>query len=322
MTKLTASWEATVIKCLENIFILIQVGSLISCKINSGHLLCFGERQNLKHSCRNSPVVSGASAAQPTPHSLLNEASPPWLAVESRRHCQVFLCLFLCRGPQGTWISGLWLTCPFWGPTLRPKLDGLGLSGLTSLPLGPRPTFHWLPRSVFGPGSGSRNSYSLSRHVALAYLAWLWLSPAAWWKQLALKHKLCFQVSSNTCFISLVPSHVSAHWLVRANSHHFSFQGFCGFGLPRWPCFLAEGCLLQKRNNGQSQQNEHSGPSQQTHPQVHIFPSLIWSHSCLPPPFPVLSESYGPTQGEIIKSSGLENLDGNPSLFDLPIVCA
>lgn len=43
VTKLTASWEATVIKCLENIFIFNSVGSLISCKINSGHLLRFGE---------------------------------------------------------------------------------------------------------------------------------------------------------------------------------------------------------------------------------------------------------------------------------------
>lgn len=137
-------------------------------------------------------------------------------------------------------------------------------------------------------------------------------SPAAWWNSSTLKHKLCFSGIVKHLFISLVPSHVSAHWLVRANSHHFSFQGFCGFGLPRWPCFLAEGCLLQKRNNGQSQQNEHSGPSQQTHPQVHIFPSLITEVIPASHPFPVLSESYGPTQGEIIKSSGLENLDGNP----------
>ena len=43
VTKLTASWEATVIKCLENIFIFNSVGSLISCKVNPGHLFHFGE---------------------------------------------------------------------------------------------------------------------------------------------------------------------------------------------------------------------------------------------------------------------------------------
>lgn len=62
---------------------------------------------------------------------------------------------------------------PLLSPALRPKWDGLGLSGITSLPPGLRPTFHWLPRNVFEPGSGSRKSYSLSRHVALAYLACL-----------------------------------------------------------------------------------------------------------------------------------------------------
>lgn len=132
-----------------------------------------GRGQNLKHSCRNSPVVSGASAAQPTPHSLLNEASPTLAGSGIKAALPSVSVLISVQRPAGHLNFWSVADLPLLSPALRPKWDGLGLSGLASLPLGPRPTFHWLPRSVFGPGSGSRNACSLSGHVALAYLACL-----------------------------------------------------------------------------------------------------------------------------------------------------
>ena len=85
----------------------------------------------------------------------------------------MFPVLISVQSPSGhlnVWsVAGL----PLLSPALRPKWDGLGLSGLTGLPVGLRPTFHWLPKSVFEPGSGSRKFYCLSRHVALAYLVCL-----------------------------------------------------------------------------------------------------------------------------------------------------
>ena len=108
-----------------------------------------------------------------------------------------------------------------------------------------------------------------------------------------------------------VPSHVSARWLVRANlslliSRILWYWTSQMALLSAWGLCPAE----QKQWTISAEWTFRPFPANWL-PSSYLPRSHHWSHSCHPTPFPVLSESYGPTQGEIIRSSGLENLDWN-----------
>lgn len=108
-------------------------------------------------------------------------------------------------------------------------------------------------------------------------------------------------------------------------SCHFSSQYFCWIWLPRYSCFVAEGCLLQGRVDNCSTINIPLPPRLPSLPEIQISLTLIpeVGGSYHPPlsgfkwtPRPALSC----TRGDRTENSGAEHLYWNPFFPSLPPV--